>query len=87
VRPIPYPAQTTAEEAANSHGLPLPGNVIKTVDPLTGAVVPLRERGEIAVKRPTPALVSTCPQALGGSFRWGRVTWSVCSGGRSMTGA
>jgi fatty-acyl-CoA synthase len=48
-----YPAGTTREQAANSHGLPLPGNTVKIVDPLTGAVMPVGERGEIAVKGPT----------------------------------
>lgn len=48
-----YPAGTTREAAANSHGLPLPGNILKIVDPLTNAVVPVGERGEIAIKGPT----------------------------------
>ncbi len=48
-----YPANTSREEAGNSHGLPLPGNSLKIVDPLTGFVLPLGERGEIAVKGPT----------------------------------
>ena len=34
-------------------GEPLPGNTLKIVDPLTGAIVPRGERGEIAVKGPT----------------------------------
>ena len=48
-----YPAGTTREQAANSHGLPLPGNSVKIVEPLTGALVPLGTRGEIAIKGPT----------------------------------
>jgi acyl-CoA synthetase (AMP-forming)/AMP-acid ligase II len=48
-----YPAGTTREVAANSHGLPLPGNSVKIVEPLTGAVVAVGERGEIAIKGPT----------------------------------
>jgi fatty-acyl-CoA synthase len=48
-----YPAGTTREEAGNSHGLPLPGNSFKIVEPMTGAVVPVGERGEIAVKGST----------------------------------
>jgi fatty-acyl-CoA synthase len=48
-----YPAGTTREAAANSHGRPLPGNSLKIVDPLTGVAVPLGERGEIAIKGPT----------------------------------
>lgn len=48
-----YPAGTSREESGGSHGLPLPGNTLKIVDPLSGRVVPPGERGEIAVKSPT----------------------------------
>ncbi|MGO9932559.1 MAG: class I adenylate-forming enzyme family protein [Steroidobacteraceae bacterium] len=48
-----YPANTSRQVAANSHGLPLPGNSLKIVDPLTGIAVPIGARGEIAVKGPT----------------------------------
>jgi fatty-acyl-CoA synthase len=48
-----YPANTSREAAAHSHGRPLPGNSLKIVDPLTGIVVPIGARGEIAVKGPT----------------------------------
>ena len=48
-----YPANTTPETAGRSHGPPLPGNIIKIVEPLTGAVVPVGERGEIALKGAT----------------------------------
>jgi acyl-CoA synthetase (AMP-forming)/AMP-acid ligase II len=48
-----FPANTPEEVSGNSHGVPLPGNTVKIVDPLTGAVVPLGQRGEIAVKGPT----------------------------------
>jgi acyl-coenzyme A synthetase/AMP-(fatty) acid ligase len=34
-------------------GPPLPGNTLKIIDPLTGAVMPRGQRGEIAVKGPT----------------------------------
>jgi fatty-acyl-CoA synthase len=48
-----FPANTSREAAANSHGCPLPGNSLKIVDALTGVVVPVGMRGEIAVKGPT----------------------------------
>jgi fatty-acyl-CoA synthase len=48
-----YPANTSRQAAADSHGPPLPGNILKIVDPLTGSVVPIGSRGEIAVKGPT----------------------------------
>jgi fatty-acyl-CoA synthase len=48
-----YPSGTSDEEIAGSSGKPQPGGVFKIVDPLTGAIVPVGERGEIAVKGPT----------------------------------
>jgi acyl-CoA synthetase (AMP-forming)/AMP-acid ligase II len=48
-----YDADTPAAQYAGSCGVPLPGNVLKIVDPLTHAVVPLGERGEICIKGPT----------------------------------
>jgi fatty-acyl-CoA synthase len=48
-----FPANTSRQAAADSHGPPLPGNSLKIVDPLTGIVVPIGARGEIAVKGPT----------------------------------
>jgi acyl-CoA synthetase (AMP-forming)/AMP-acid ligase II len=41
------------DSTARSYGEPLPGNTLKIVDPLTGAVVSRGVRGEIAVKGPT----------------------------------
>jgi fatty-acyl-CoA synthase len=48
-----YPANSSREAAGDSHGPPLPGNSLKIVDPFTGIVAPVGERGEIAVKGPT----------------------------------
>jgi len=48
-----YPSGTPADVSGNSHGIPTAGSTIKIVDPLTGATMPLGERGEIAVKGPT----------------------------------
>jgi acyl-CoA synthetase (AMP-forming)/AMP-acid ligase II len=48
-----FPANTPEGIAGDSHGEPLPGNIIKIVDPLSGATMPLGERGEIAVKGAT----------------------------------
>ncbi len=48
-----FPSGTPPERIGRSHGEPQPGMTFKIVDPLTGAVVPIGERGEIAVKGPT----------------------------------
>lgn len=48
-----YPANTPHEVSLDSHGVPTAGATIKIVDPMTGATMPLGERGEIAVKGPT----------------------------------
>jgi fatty-acyl-CoA synthase len=48
-----FPACSSEEVTGNSHGEPLPGNTVRIVDPLTGAVLPRGQRGEIAVKGPT----------------------------------
>jgi fatty-acyl-CoA synthase len=48
-----FPSGTPQAEMDGSHGLPLPGNTFKIVDPLSGEVVPRGARGEIAVKGPT----------------------------------
>lgn len=48
-----FDSGTPDDRIAGTHGIPLPGNIFKILDPLTGAVVPLGQRGEIAVKGPT----------------------------------
>ncbi len=48
-----YPANTPETVTLSSHGLPTAGSTIKIVDPMTGATMPVGERGEIAVKGPT----------------------------------
>ncbi|MFM5906343.1 MAG: class I adenylate-forming enzyme family protein [Novosphingobium sp.] len=48
-----YPANSPEEITLGSHGVPTAGSTIKIVDPMTGAIMPLGERGEIAVKGPT----------------------------------
>ncbi len=48
-----FSSGTPEEIAGKSHGVPTAGSTIKIVDPLTGATMPLGERGEIAVKGPT----------------------------------
>ncbi|MEO7738375.1 MAG: class I adenylate-forming enzyme family protein [Novosphingobium sp.] len=47
------PADTPKEYYVGSMGCPLPGNTLKIVDPLTGAVLPLGEIGEMCIKGPT----------------------------------
>ena len=48
-----YPSNTPAEVTLKSHGVPTAGSTLKIVEPMTGATMPLGERGEIAVKGPT----------------------------------
>jgi fatty-acyl-CoA synthase len=48
-----YPANTPDEVHQGSSGVPLPGNTVKIVDPVSGSVVPRGEAGEICVKGPT----------------------------------
>jgi fatty-acyl-CoA synthase len=48
-----YPANTPDDVTIGSHGLPVAGMTFKIIDPLSGEIVPLGERGEIAVKGPT----------------------------------
>lgn len=48
-----FPSGTPESVAGKSHGIPTAGSTIKIIDPLTGATMPLGERGEIAVKGPT----------------------------------
>jgi acyl-coenzyme A synthetase/AMP-(fatty) acid ligase len=48
-----FPVDTPREVWEGSNGAALPGNVVKIVDPLTGATLRRGETGEIAVKGPT----------------------------------
>jgi len=48
-----FPSGTPEERIAGSHGEPQPGMIFKIVEPLTGEILPMGERGEIAVKGPT----------------------------------
>jgi acyl-CoA synthetase (AMP-forming)/AMP-acid ligase II len=48
-----HPSGTDSAFAKGNHGLPLPGNTFRIVDPMTGKVLPRGEAGEIAVKGPT----------------------------------
>lgn len=48
-----FPPAASPELVKGSHGLVLPGNTLKIVDPLSGEVLPCGERGELAVKGPT----------------------------------
>ncbi|MFA5939480.1 MAG: class I adenylate-forming enzyme family protein [Sinimarinibacterium sp.] len=48
-----YDANTSPEQYAGSAGVPLAGNILKIVDPHTGAVVPRGQRGEVCIKGPT----------------------------------
>jgi fatty-acyl-CoA synthase len=48
-----YDADTSKQQYADSFGVPLPGNILKVIDPKTGRVVPRGTRGEICIKGPT----------------------------------
>ena len=48
----PTPGEKGAA-GAGSFGVPLPGNTLKIVDPLTGTVVPRGDHGEMCIKGPT----------------------------------
>ncbi len=48
-----YSADTSEEQYAGSAGEPLPGNILKIIDPHTGVVVPRGQRGELCIKGPT----------------------------------
>ena len=49
-----FPSGTSPDLAVPlSHGHPTAGSTIKIIDPLTGATLPIGERGEVAVKGPT----------------------------------
>jgi fatty-acyl-CoA synthase len=50
---VAFPSATPPEITLESHGIPLPGNTLKIVDPLNGEVVSRGQRGEIAIKGPT----------------------------------
>jgi acyl-CoA synthetase (AMP-forming)/AMP-acid ligase II len=43
----------SGERPTGSFGPPLPGNILKIVDPETGAVLPRGQRGELCIKGPT----------------------------------
>ena len=48
-----FDADTSVEDYAGSVGAPLPGNVLKIIDPATGEIVPIGVRGEMCIKGPT----------------------------------
>ncbi|MFA7602924.1 MAG: AMP-binding protein [Novosphingobium sp.] len=48
-----YVTGTPEEILKGAYGFPLPGMTFKVVDPFTGAIMPMGERGELAVKGPT----------------------------------
>ncbi len=54
------------ENTDNTFGPVLPGNIVRIVDPETGAIVPMGETGEIIAKGPTltPGYLKTPPEDL-----------------------
>jgi len=54
------------ENTNNTYGPVLPGNIVRIVDPETGAILPMGETGEIIAKGPTltPGYLKTPPEEL-----------------------
>lgn len=48
-----YPSSTPESIRAGSNGIPMPGNILRIIDPKTGKTVPQGEKGEICIKGPT----------------------------------
>jgi acyl-CoA synthetase (AMP-forming)/AMP-acid ligase II len=46
-------ADTPPEYYLGSFGKPFPGNILKIVDPMTGQILPLGQKGEMCIKGPT----------------------------------
>jgi acyl-CoA synthetase (AMP-forming)/AMP-acid ligase II len=50
---ISLPLSEAKGAPKDCYGRPLPGNILKIVDPMTGVIVPRGKRGELAIKGPT----------------------------------
>ncbi len=48
-----FDSETPEDDYAESAGVPLPGNLLKIIDPETRSIVPVGSRGEICIKGPT----------------------------------
>jgi acyl-coenzyme A synthetase/AMP-(fatty) acid ligase len=48
-----FDADTPPETYRSSFGAPFAGNILKIVEPLTGAIVPVGQKGEMCIKGPT----------------------------------
>jgi acyl-CoA synthetase (AMP-forming)/AMP-acid ligase II len=48
-----YPHDVPLDKHAGSYGAPLPGNILKIIDPDTDEIVPRGQRGEVCIKGPT----------------------------------
>lgn len=57
---------SSSQNTRGSHGVVLPGNTLRIVDPDTGEILPFGETGEIIVKGPTltPGYLKTAPEAI-----------------------
>jgi fatty-acyl-CoA synthase len=51
-----HPSGTDPAIAQGNHGLPLPGNIVRIVEPVSSKVLPRNQPGEISVKGPTTML-------------------------------